>query len=217
MRTPWFLAIAALGLAPAALAAQDVAELCGELQHRKPAVGSWAGYQMTGGKADGSQMRMAIVGSEAHGDSTFYWYEMAVESPKSETMVMQMLVPGIAYNMGRVRALVMKAGKEPAMKMPQQMVSMMASRMMPNLAAEIARNCLETEVLGWESVTVPAGSFRALHVRQKDQSEGWVTRDHMFGLVKAVTKDGATMELTGRGNDAKSSITETPRDMMGGP
>ncbi len=213
MRTPLILA-AALWLAPAVAAAQDAATLCQDLQQRTPQVGAWASYSLTGGKSNGSKMRMAIVGSESKGDSTFYWYEMSVENAKSEGMVMQMLVSGLGYSMGSIHDMVMKAGDQPAMRMPQQMVSMMASRMMSNLAAEMTRNCLDTEVLGWETVSVPAGSFNSLHLRQKDGSEGWVTLDHQFGLVKGVTKD-AVMELTGRGADAKSSITETPRNMMG--
>jgi hypothetical protein len=212
MRVLIVLAAASCWLASASLSAQELAELCGELQQRSPTVGSWASYSVTGGKSDGSRMRLALVGSEAQGDSTFFWYEMKVENAKSESMIMQLLVPGLAYQMGRARAVVMKAGDQPAMRMPQQMVTMMASRMMPNLAAEMVRECLETDVVGWETVSVPAGSFRALHIRQKDGNEGWVTLDHQFGLVKAVTRDG-TMELTGRGSDATSSITETPRSM----
>jgi hypothetical protein len=214
MRAIAVLAVVSCWLAPAPLTAQDQAALCGELQRRTPTVGSWASYGFTGGKSDGSRMRMALVGSEVQGDSTYFWYEMKIESAKSETMIMQLLVPGLAYQMGRARAIVMKAGNEPAMRMPQQMVSMMASRMMPNLAADMVRECLETQVVGWETVSVPAGSFRALHIRQKDGNEGWVTLDHQFGLVKAVTRDG-TMELTGRGSDATSSITETPRSIPG--
>jgi hypothetical protein len=37
--------------------------------------------------------------------------------------------------------------------------------------------------------------------------------DLYFGLLRATMKDGSTMVLTGRGADAKSSITETPRSM----
>lgn len=215
MRTTLILAVASLVVTPATLAAQTTEELCGELQERRPVVGMWASYALTGGKADGGRMRMAIVGTEEEGDSTYYWYELAMETKKSEAMIMQLLVPGLAYHMGRVRAMVMKSGNEPAMRMPQQMVGMMASRMMPDFAAQMARECRETEIVGWETMEVPAGSFRSLHLRNKDGSEGWVTLDHQFGLVKAVTKDGTTMQLTGRGSDATSSITETPRNMMG--
>lgn len=214
MRTRLLLAAGALWLGSQSLAAQEAPDLCTEWQERTPVVGQWASYLVSGGDADGTTMRMAIVGSETQGDSTFYWYEMAIESTKDQRMIMQMLVPGLAYHMTRVRSVVMKAGDQPAMKLPQQMVGMMTSRMMPNFAAQMARECQETEVVGWETVSVPAGSFRSLHIRQRDGNEGWATLDHMFGLVKAVAKDGMTMELTDRGSDAKSSITETPREMM---
>src|SRR2546422_4057233 len=38
------------------------------------------------------------------------------------------------------------------------------------LAAEWAARCSMAQVVGWESVTVPAGTFRALHVKA-DRSE----------------------------------------------
>jgi hypothetical protein len=61
---------------------------------------------------------------------------------------------------------------------------------------------------------VPAGSFRALHVKHAvDQTEAWLVPDLYFGLLRATLKDGSSMELTARGDDAKSSITETPRMM----
>jgi hypothetical protein len=122
-----------------------------------------------------------------------------------------MLVPRLAFQTGVVRGIVMKSGTEPAMRMPEQMVAMMGSRMASSVAAEMARNCLEMEVVGWEQVTVPAGTFRALHVRHaRERTEAWIRPELYFGMVKVTTKDG-TMELTGQGNDARSSITETPR------
>ena len=36
-----------------------------------------------------------------------------------------------------------------------------------------------------------------------------------FGMLKVVTKDGGVMALVAHGTGAKSSITETPRDMLG--
>src|SRR5438552_2904771 len=65
---------------------------------------------------------------------------------------------------------------------------------------------------GWESVTVPAGTFRALHVTTDDGGEVWASREVPFGLVKTHGKQG-DLALTGRGTDAKSSITETPLEM----
>ena len=209
------IALTLLGVAP--LLAQDKQQLCNDVQHRPMQVGQWAGYQWTGGRTDGTTMRMALIGTEQVEGSAFYWYELAITDPKrgpKGKTILQMLVNGLGVGSGGVRGLIMKNGDDPATRMPDQMVQMMGGRMMGrNLAAEIARRCQEMELVGWEQITVPAGSFRALHI--KDASEGteaWVQPDVYFGVVKVVSKDG-TMELTGRGADAKSSITEKPRSM----
>jgi hypothetical protein len=70
------------------------------------------------------------------------------------------------------------------------------------------------DLVGWEQITVPAGTFRALHLKSaQEQTEAWVLPDLYFGMLKATMKDGSAMVLTDRGSDAKSSITETPRRM----
>lgn len=210
------LTLFALFLA-APLAAQDKAQLCNDVQHRPMRVGQWASYVWQGGRTDGVTMRMAIVGTEASEGTTYYWYEMSMNDPKKGAKgktIIQMLVPGLSYASGGVRGMIMKSGDDPATRMPEQMVRMMGGRMGQNIAADIARKCLEMEMVGWEQTTVPAGTFRALHIREaNDKTEAWVLPDLYFGLLRAVMKDGSTMVLTGRGTDAKSSITETPRSM----
>jgi hypothetical protein len=200
-------------------AAQDKEQLCREVQNRAMRVGQWASYSWTGGRSDGTTMRFAIVGTEERAGTPYYWYEMTIVDPKrgaKGTTIMQMLVPGLAYQAGGLRAMVMKSGTEPAMRMPEQMILMMGSRIAPNVAAEIARGCQEMDVVGWEQVTVPTGTLRALHFRHpREGTEAWVRPELYFGLVKVVMKDGSTMVLTGHGAGAKSSITETPRAMMG--
>jgi len=53
-----------------------------------------------------------------------------------------------------------------------------------------------------------------LHMRNpREQTEAWVRPELYFGMVKVVTKDGAVMALAAHGAGAKSSITETPREM----
>ena len=206
-----------LAVLPPAAGAQDKDKICRDLQNRPMTVGQWANYTLTGGPMDGGNMRFAIVGTEAQGGVTYYWYEMAIDDPnravKGKT-IMQMLVPGFAYGAGGLRAMIMKSGNEPAMRIPDQMVSMMGSRIASNITAEISRSCLEMELVGWEDVTVPAGTFHALHVRHPHgQTEAWVRPELYFGIVKVITKDGAVMALVAYGAGAKSSITETPREM----
>ena len=217
MPSPKMLSLLALFLA-APVAAQDKDQLCNDIQRRPLRVGQWASYNWTGGRTAGTTMRMAVVSTENVGGKPHFWYEMLFNDPKKGEkgrMIMQMLVPGITLNTGDVRGLIMKNGNEPAMRMPEQMLGMVAGNMAKqNFAAEIARRCREMEVVGWEQVTVPAGSFRALHVKSvAEQTEAWMLPDFAFGLLKATMKDGSAMVLTGRGMDAKSSITEAPRTM----
>lgn len=211
------LLLSFLMLVPLALSAQDKDQLCNDIQRRPLKVGQWAGYQWTGGRSDGSTMRMAVVGTEPVGGTPYYWYEMSMNDPHrgdKGKVIIQMLVPGLAGQMSGVRGMIMKTGTEPAMRMADQMVQMMGGRMGKNVADEITRQCQQMELVGWEQITVPAGSFRALHIRSAaEQTEAWILPEMFVGLVRAKLKDGSIMELTGRGSDAKSSITETPRSM----
>jgi hypothetical protein len=162
-------------------------------------------------------MRMAVVGTEAVQGAPHYWYEIAFnDRSKGESgkTIVQILIPGLGFQAANVRGMIMKSGTNPAMRMPAEMVRMMGGEMAQNFGTEFARKCQEMEVVGWEQVTVPAGSFRALHLRHAaDQTDAWILPDLYFGLVRAKMKDGSAMELTGRGADAKSSITETPQTM----
>ncbi len=215
------LAFAAVLLAvlPPAAGAQDKDKICRDVQHRPMTVGQWATYAWTGGRSDGGTLRFAIVGTEAQEGTTYYWYEMTINDPKRGAKgktIMQMLVPGLAYQAGGLRGMIMKSGDDPATRMPDPMIRMMGSRMATNITAEITRSCLEMEVVGWEDVIVPAGTFHALHIRNpRERTEAWVRPELYFGMVKVVMKDGAVLALAAHGRGAKSSITETPRDMMG--
>jgi len=204
----------------AAQASRDKDKFCGLVQNRTLAVGTWATYNWTGGRTNGNTMRMAVVGKETQEGTTYYWYEVSLGDPNRprDKMIMQMLVPGLGT--GSVRSMVMKSGDQPAMKLPAQMIQMVNSSPGMNMAADLVRQCQAMEAVGWERVTVPAGEFRALHMRNPGSqmvSEVWVQPEMQFSMVKAVLKDGAVMELTGQGTDAKSSITETPQEMPGLP
>ncbi len=216
------LMVALSGAVVGTAAAQvpDKAKVCNQVTSREPTMGAWASYKWTGGQAGGTTTRMAVVGKEPHEGTTYYWFEMSIEDAKRPVgkMIVQTLVPGL-FASGRVRAGVMKAGDQPAMKMPPQMIQMINSNPSMNVSSEIARQCLAMEVVGWETVNVTAGQFKALHMRtgQDVVSDVWVQPDMPFAMVKATLKDGGVMELMGQGTGAKSSITETPVDMPGMP
>ncbi len=213
------LALCGLDATPAAAQASDKDKICSQVENRTFTAGTWASYNWTRGSSPGSTMRMAVVGKEPHEGTTYYWYEVAIDDPRRSNakMIMQMLVAGLG---AAVRSVVMKSGDQPAMRMPPQMIQMINSAPGMNMASQMTRACHEMEVVGWEQVTVPAGQFRALHLKHPRPtlvSEVWIQPDQQFAMIKGTLKDGGVMELAAQGTGAKSSITETPVEMPGLP
>jgi hypothetical protein len=104
------------------------------------------------------------------------------------------------------------------MRMPPQMLAMVSSNLGSNFMEQVARECQESEALGWEQTTVPAGSYRAMHLRNaRNGAEVWLQPALGFSLVKTTMKNGQDLVLTGQGTGAKSSLTETPIDIPGIP
>jgi len=211
-----FLPLALLAATP--LAAQDFQSFCnGTVPVR---VGAWAAYQFTGGRADGSTIRMAIISSERFGDSAYYWYEMqttAAPNKKPNHTIMQILMAGIASPRVALRGFIMKNNDQPAMRAPDMMVGMMGRSFTSGVSQYLEQHCKKggTQVVGVESVTVPAGSFSAVHIKDSDGGEAWLQPGvGVFSMVKVLSKDGMVMALTGRGSNATSAITETPQPMM---
>jgi len=213
----------ALLLAVPAVRAQNLVDICRRAS--RPPAGAWARYRFEGGRESGATMRMAIVGTESHGDTAYLWVEVAAHGfhmggsrgqggrgGDTLTLINKMLVPGVGPGMASPRAMVMKFGTAPAMEMPMGMPG--GNRGSPGTDA--LRACAEAKVVGWESVTVPAGTFRALHVRNAEgRGESWVVPGLPFAIVKVTSarENGAMndMVLLAHGSGARSEITETPR------
>jgi hypothetical protein len=209
---PLLCALLFAGVAPPRLAAQSLADVCKAVITTK--VGQWASYDATGGRSGGGKLRLAIVGTERAGDSTLYWFEMsfAAKDP-SRSAILQLLTAGLGTTDARARAVIVKSGGQPAMKVSGAMADMLSTGLgRNNPAADWTARCTATHVVGWESVTVPAGTFRALHATSDSGGEAWASPEVPFGFVKIHGKDG-DLTLTGRGLDAKTSLTETPLDM----
>jgi hypothetical protein len=204
----------AFTLCARALAAQDLIQLCQAAAN--VAVGQWASYAVSAGRDSGAQLRLAIVNSERHGDSTFYWFEMrrtSVASPANDGVV-QMLVPGFGAQLVAVHALVVKGGGTPAMRLPEQMAALMTEQVRKsNPALDMAMRCESARTVGWEKVVVPAGPIRALHVADDGGDEAWRVANIPFGLVKLRLTEGSEMALVDHGAGAQSSISEPPLPM----
>jgi len=193
----------------------DLSDVCKVLGDAKP--GQWASFDGTGSSGVG-KLRLAVVGSERSGDSTLYWFEVSFAGKDpGKSGVVQILTTNLASGLEAPRALVFKAGPQPAMRISGEMAGMMGKQGRQNTSAfDWAGRCSGAHVVGWESVTVPAGTFRALHVTTDDGGELWASREVPFGVVKTHGKQG-DLALTGRGADAKSSIPEKPLEMPGMP
>jgi hypothetical protein len=195
--------VALLSLSTGAMAR---AQCPGMENFKPPTPGSWAEY-----KTDEGTMRMALLGTEARNGQNYMRMEMAMTSNRGP-MIMQMLVPGWPYEVGGIAEMVMQQGGQPAMRMPQQMLSMMASRMPKDAVAEACRNATGQRV-GEETITVPAGTFSTIHFRDaQHNTDVWVNPQLPFGMVQVKSEHGS-MVLTGRGTDAKSQITGPMQDM----
>jgi hypothetical protein len=204
-------AVALGGLVAPGVAAQSLADLCRSASTAK--VGQWASFAVSGGASGGGKLRLAIVGSQRQGDSTLYWLEIAGTSATDPARngIMQFLVADLGEH-ATPRAMIAKVGTQPPMKMPQQMLAMSSqTAAQHNSALAFTHHCEGAQVVGSETVAVPAGSFATLHVRSGG-GDAWVSKDIPFAIVKLSGADGTGMALVGFGTDAKSSITETPQD-----
>jgi hypothetical protein len=181
--------------------------------YRMPAVGRWAEYQATF-KGKPTTMRYAVVGEESREGAPMKWLEMRMAGGK-DTSVYQMLTPGNPAEMDKIQEVVFKTGDKPAMKMGGAMIGMIRGQVGKNSA--LANLCEGVSLVGEESVTVPAGTFKAARFHNdKHDSDAWMVRDQPLYLVKSLGKDHEIV-LVSSGEGASSSITEEPQDMMGGP
>lgn len=216
---------AALALAATSLHSQDLVALCKQMSH--PAVGSWSSFKLVGGSDDGATLKISVIGTESHGDTAYLWVEMAMNGfgaghGEKFSGMSKMLVPGFGPGMQNPRAMILKLGTAPAMTMP---LGGPMGRMTGGDRTGFSK-CGEGKSLGYADVTVPAGTFHALHIQDTDGSEIWVMPTMALGLIK-VTKTNASngeLVMTGHGSGAKDELTENPvpfnpailMQMMGG-
>jgi hypothetical protein len=186
-------------------------------QVKLPEVGRWAEYTVYNEK-DPYTVRYAVIGSEARGGKNLQWVEMQMTGKQNDqNMVYQMLVPGSLVELGQVQEIVFKPGDRPAMKMDGMMLGMIRKQLeKQSFYSEI---CKGVTLVGEETVTVPAGRFKAMHFSSSEHAtDSWISPGLPFPLVKSTGKNHR-LELAAQGAGAKSSITEKPQEMggMGGP
>jgi hypothetical protein len=173
-----------------------------------PVVGTGAGYEMTDKDGKKSQMEITIVGKEDVEGKPGYWLEMAFANPRSGgQMYAKNLMSVSDAGVTSMRTIFQMPGQDP-MEMDSNMNP--AGRRPPQTTpANIADRA---ELVGTESVTVPAGTFTCAHYRMKDgSSEAWVSdKVGPWGIVKSQGKENS-MVLTKVITDATDHITGTPK------
>ena len=208
MQRALILAGLALSFAVAPAAAQNS---CAEY-NRTPTIGGWSEWQSKEGK-----VKLAAIGTEQKEGKDLYWIEMqgAQAGPGGKSGILQVLVPAFPYEPGNIQGMIMKTEGQPAMKANDQMLGMMRSHITDSPTTAALRDCASWTKVGDESITVPAGTFKAVHYKDsKSSNEVWVSKDVAFGLVKGSFPGKAgDVLLVGNGTGAKSSITEKPMDM----
>lgn len=180
---------------------------------KMPAVGQWAEYQGVMHQKP-HKARYAVVGAEDRDGKRMKWLELRITGEKEDqAMVYQVLTAGTPAEMDQVEEVVYKPGQKPATRLNAVMVKMMRAQLGKN--SVLGNLCEGVSLVGKESVTVPAGTFKVLRYHNaKYDSDTWADPDHPFFMIKSVGKD-FELSLASSGDGAQSSITETPQEMPG--
>jgi hypothetical protein len=203
------LALALLGCVAQRSWAQlpDQQKTCGDLETRAFTIGTWMTHTWSGGQMNGSRTRVAVVGKDGKDSTASYWFELSLDEPArpAAKMTFKILAGGPGAPSAGIRSVIIKSGNMPAMRAPPETAQMFNDINV----AQLARECRSMDLVAWDDLSVPAGKFRALHLRnQRTALEFWITPGPQSDIVKLLWKDGSTGVLAAQGSDAKSSITE---------
>lgn len=173
-----------------------------------PVVGSGAAYDMTGRDGKKSSMELTIVGKEQVDGKDAYWMEFSVADPRSGGQVYAKNLMSVGDNGMVSLKMVFQPAGQPPMEMD---LSGNAPGKAPRQQATGSDIRDKAELVGTESIIVPAGTFTCQHYRAKDgSSDAWISEGVApWGLVKTQGKD-TSMVLTKVITDAKDHITGTP-------
>jgi hypothetical protein len=182
-----------------------------------PTVGSGAEYLIN---TKGKQMDVAtvVVGKEDVNGSAGYWMEMRMNGADTNgEMVMKTLTVTTGSETGVKRMIMQQSGKQP-LEIDGMMMSMMQRHQSPSSApAGGAPGKGTGELVGTESVTVPAGTFTCQHYRSQGSSgttDTWISTDVTpYAMVKMTNAD-TTMVLKKVLTDEKTHINGEPQKLQ---
>lgn len=181
----------------------------------KPVVGSGAQYEMST-KQGKTEMVVAVVGKESVDGADGYWMETRMLGGKGPGMIMKQLMV-LSGGQPGIKRMIVQTPPRPPMEMPIGMMGMMGG-MAKNAPKPEGGGAPQGrgELLGTESVTVPAGTFECQHFRSETEygtSDVWfTTKVSPYGLVKMTSRD-TTMVLEKVLEHETSQITGEPQKM----
>jgi len=183
---------------------------------QNPTVGSGAEYLIT---SKGKEMDVTTValGKESVDGASGFWMEQRITSAEmGGEMVMKSLTVVSESQSGVKRMIIQRPG-QPPMEMPGMMMSMMQSHQRSSPSAAAGGKADRGELVGTESITVPAGTFSCQHYR-KQESNGpvdvWISTDvSPYAMVKMTSAD-TTMVLKKTLTNESSHIKGEPQKMQ---
>ncbi|MBZ5563115.1 MAG: DUF3108 domain-containing protein [Acidobacteriia bacterium] len=174
-----------------------------------PEVGTGAQYQMQA-KNMNMNFTYAVVGKESVDGGTGYWMEIRTTGGQmpGEMVTKQLMV--IDGDKVGIKKMITQVAGRPPMEMP----GMMMSRVQQGQAQ--AESGQKPQVIGTETITVPAGTFVCQHMRStsgKEPMDFWVsTNVRPYGVVKMTGQD-LSMVLEKVLTGETSHIKGTPQKM----
>jgi len=178
---------------------------------QNPVVGSGAEYQMNA-KGKDVDVAYAIVGKEDVKGSPGIWLESRIQSAElGGEMVTKMLMVASGPEPGMKRMITQTPGRP-----PMEMGGFLMGMMKPHEAQQSGGKPDMGELVGTESVTVPAGTFVCQHYRKQEKSgavDHWIaTEVASIGWVKMTTPD-TTLVLKKILTNETSHIKGEPQKM----
>ncbi len=183
---------------------------------QNPTAGSGAEYLLTT-KGKDMDMSVVILGKEDYQGTPGYWMELRmVNSDLGGEMVMKMLVVSSGAEQG-VKRMIMQRPGQPPMEMPTMMMGMMQQHQPPPVTTKGENGPSGAgELVGEESVSVPAGTFTCQHYRKTDArgtTDLWITTQVTPWALAKMTGPDATMVLKKVLSNETTHITGEPQKL----
>jgi hypothetical protein len=177
-----------------------------------PVVGSGAEYQMTA-KGKDMDVAWAIIGKEDVNGSSGIWIETRLQSADmGGEMVTKMLLVSEGPEAGMKRMIMQQPG-QPPMEMGGMLLGMMKTNQPQPSGGKVDYG----ELIGTETVTVPAGTFVCQHYRKQENRgsmDYWVSDQVTPYAMAKMTGPDMTMALKKTLTNETSHIKGEPQKMQ---